>query len=80
MSRLNVAFSILFILGLLITWIVVLIKILRTPKGSIPNGFVEFYVGMKRSKWRVFISNFYFIFMRLMIGVLAGVFKDIIDS
>jgi len=60
-----------YIVFLLVCWVTVLVKIGSTKAKSVPSSFVEFYAGMKKQKWKVWIYNFFFIFLRILIPVLA---------
>ena len=80
MGKLNIAFSIIYLLLMVIAWIFVLIKICRKKKETRCNSFTEFTVGLKKSKVRTFLVNFHFVFLRLSISVMVVFFQEFIKS
>lgn len=60
-----------YLISLLVCWITVLAKICLTKMKKVPLNFTEFYAGLRKSKWRVFLVNFHFIFLRALIAIFA---------
>ena len=52
-----------YLISLLVCWITVLAKICLTKMKKVPFNFTEFYAGLRKSKWKVFLLNFHFIFL-----------------
>ena len=80
LGKFNLALAIIYIMLMTIMWIFVLIKILKTKKLGWCNSFTEFTVGMKKSKWRVFLMNFHFVFSRFVIVFCAAFLQEFIQN